>query len=111
VEVWGEGTALRAYTYIEDMLDGIILLMHSDLEDGVNIGRREYVTVDELVQTIAGVAGKDIKIRHIEGPVGVQARNFTVKRIHSIGWQSKYSLKQGIERTYPWIKEQVDKKR
>jgi len=109
VEVWGDGTALRAYTYIEDMLDGIILLMHSDLEDGVNIGRREYVTVDELVQTIADVADKDIKIRHIEGPVGVQARNFTVKRIHSIGWQSKYSLKQGIERTYPWIKEQVDK--
>jgi len=109
VEVWGDGTALRAYTYIEDMVDGIILLMHSGLEDGVNIGRREYVTVDELVQTIADVANKGIKIKHIEGPVGVRARNFTVERIHSIGWKSKYSLKQGIERTYPWIKEQVDK--
>jgi len=91
------------------MVEGIYLLMHSDLENGVNIGRREYVSVDELVKTIACVAGKDIKIKHVKGPVGVQARNFTIDRISSLGWSSKYSLREGIGRTYPWVKSQVEK--
>jgi len=109
IEVWGDGSAVRAYTYIDDMLDGIYLLMHSDLENGVNIGRQEYVAVDELVQTIADVAGKKIQIKHVEGPVGVKARYFKINRISSIGWRSRYSLKQGIKRTYPWIKDQVER--
>ena len=49
IEVWGDGTAMRAYTYIDDLVDGIVRLMDSDLENGVNIGRPEYVSVDELV--------------------------------------------------------------
>lgn len=108
IEVWGDGKAMRAYTYIDDLLDGILLLMHSDLEDGVNIGRQEYVSVDELVRVIADVAGKKIQIKHVEGPVGVKARNFRIDRISSIGWKSKYSLQDGIAKTYPWIKEQVE---
>ena len=108
IEIWGDGTAMRAYTYIDDLLDGIILLMHSDLEDGVNIGRREYVSVNELVRVIADIAGKNVNIQHIEGPVGVKARNFKADRIRSIGWESKISLREGIARTYPWIKAQVE---
>ena len=111
IEVWGTGDAMRAYTYIDDMVDGIIRLMGSDLENGVNIGRQEYVSVDELVTTIAGVAGKTIHMKHIAGPVGVRARNFTNDRISSTGWQSRFSLKEGIARTYPWIKEEVEKSR
>jgi len=109
IEVWGEGSAMRAYTYIGDMVDGIVRLMASDLENGVNIGRPEYVSVDELVATIAKVAGKKIQMKHVQGPVGVLARNFTNARIRSTGWESKFSLKDGIARTYPWIKEQVEK--
>jgi GDP-D-mannose 3',5'-epimerase len=108
IEIWGDGTAMRAYTYIDDLLDGIILLMNSDLEDGVNIGRQEYVSVNELVQTIADVAGKKIHIKSIKGPVGVKARNFRADRIQAIGWESKISLHEGIARTYPWIKDQVE---
>jgi len=111
IEVWGDGTAMRAYTYIDDLLDGIILLMHSDLEDGVNIGCQEYVSVDELVHVIADVAGKKVHIKHIKGPVGVQARNFRIERIRSIGWESKISLREGIARTYPWIRDQVEASR
>ena len=107
IEVWGDGTAMRAYTYIDDMLDGIRLLMQSDLENGVNIGRREYVSVDELVQTVASVAGKRIQIRHVEGPVGVKARNFRADRIAKLGWTSKISLRDGISQTYPWVEKQV----
>jgi GDP-D-mannose 3',5'-epimerase len=108
IEIWGDGTAMRAYTYIDDLLDGVYLLMHSDLEDGVNIGRQEYVSVDELVQVISEVSGKTIHLKHIEGPVGVKARNFLVNRISSIGWTSRFSLRDGISQTYPWVKSQVE---
>lgn len=109
IEVWGDGSAMRAYTYIDDMVDGIVRLIQSDLENGVNIGRQEYVSVDELARLVAEVAGKRIEIRHVTGPVGVTARNFRNDRIRSIGWQSRFSLRDGIARTYPWIREQVAK--
>lgn len=107
IDVWGDGTAMRAYTYIDDLLEGIDLLMHSNLEDGVNIGGQEYVSVDELARTIADAAGKTVHLNHIKGPVGVKARNFRNNRIRSIGWRSRFSLKDGIARTYPWILTQV----
>jgi nucleoside-diphosphate-sugar epimerase len=111
IEVWGDGTAIRSYTYVADMLEGIYLLMHSDLEGPANIGCPQYVSVDELVNTVAEVAGKHIHIKHIEGPVGVQSRNFSNARIYSLGWKAKYSLKDGIAQTYPWIEAQVKKDR
>jgi len=110
VEVWGDGTAMRAYTYIDDLIDGIVLLMQSDLENGVNIGRQEYVSVDELIRTVAEVAGKRISIKHVDGPVGVRARNFRNDRIRSVGWTSRVPLREGISRTYAWIKSQVESK-
>jgi nucleoside-diphosphate-sugar epimerase len=111
VEVWGDGTAVRSYTYVQDMVDGIYRLMHSDLQGAVNIGCPQYVTVDELVEAVAEVAGKKIKIKHVEGPVGVQSRNFSNERIYTTGWRAKYYLFDGIAETYPWIEEQVKKKR
>jgi nucleoside-diphosphate-sugar epimerase len=108
IEVWGDGTAMRAYTYIDDMVEGIIALMHSNLEKGVNIGRQEYVSVDELAYLIAEIAGKKVRLKHVSGPVGVKARNFRVDRMESIGWKSRLSLREGLARTYPWIKHQVE---
>ncbi|MCK5849341.1 MAG: NAD-dependent epimerase/dehydratase family protein [Kiritimatiellae bacterium] len=108
IEVWGDGKAIRSYTHVDDMVDGIFRLMHSDLEGAVNIGCPQYVSVKELVDTVAEVAGKKINIKYIDGPVGVLSRNFSNERIYSIGWKSQVSLKEGIERSYPWIKEQVE---
>jgi len=107
IEVWGNGTAIRSYTYISDMIEGIYLLMQSDLEGPVNIGSPEYVTVKELADTVAEVAGKKIKIKWVNGPVGVQSRNFSNARIYSLGWRAKVSLREGIALTYPWIEQQV----
>lgn len=107
IEIWGDGSAVRSYTYIDDMVDGIYRLMHSDLKGAVNIGCPQYVTVKELVDTVAEVAGKRIHVKTVPGPVGVQSRNFSNERIYSIGWKSKFDLKAGIERTYPWVAEQV----
>jgi GDP-D-mannose 3',5'-epimerase len=107
IEVWGDGTAIRAYTYVSDLVEGIYLLMHSDLEGPVNIGSSQYVTVDELVETVIEVAGKEIHKKYVEGPVGVQARSFSKARIQSLGWEAKVSLEEGIGLTYPWIEAQV----
>jgi len=111
VEVWGDGSAVRSYTYIDDMLDGISRLMQSDLHEPVNIGCPQYATVKELVDTVAEVSGKTFQVRYVEGPVGVRSRNFSNKRIESTGWRSRFPLREGMARTYPWIQDQVRKSR
>jgi len=115
IPVWGDGTAVRSYTYVDDMIEGIYLLMQSDpsagsghrLEGPVNIGNPEYVTVKQLVDTVAEVAGKRINVQWVEGPVGVQSRNFSNARIYSLGWRARFPLREGIARTYPWVEAQV----
>lgn len=89
------------------MLEGIFLLMQSGLEGPVNIGSPQYITVKELVDTVAEVSDKKINIKWVEGPVGVQSRNFSNAKIYSLGWQAKYFLKDGITLTYPWIEKQI----
>ena len=109
IEVWGDGSAIRSYTYVDDLTDGIFRLMHSELEGAANIGCPQYVTVNELVAAVAKAAGKTIHIKHIAGPVGVQSRNFANERMYSIGWQPRVYLEAGIALTYPWVAEQVRK--
>jgi nucleoside-diphosphate-sugar epimerase len=107
IEVWGDGSAVRSYTYVDDMVDGIYRLTQSELEGACNIGCPEYVTVDQLVEVVARVAGKRISIKHVPGPVGVRSRNFSNARIGSIGWRSAFPLERGIALTYPWVESQV----
>jgi nucleoside-diphosphate-sugar epimerase len=107
IEVWGDGTAVRNFTYVDDMIEGVYMMMQSDLEGPVNIGSSEYVTVDQLVETVIEVSGKKINVKYVPGPVGVQARNFGKALIRSLGWEAKVSLKDGLARTYLWIEAQV----
>ena len=111
IEVWGDGSAIRSYTYVDDMVEGIYRLTQSDLEGPTNIGNPEYVSVDELVAIVAKIAGKKINIRHIDGPVGVLSRNFSNGKIYKTGWKANVNTEEGIRRTYPWIQEQVKKAR
>jgi len=111
IEVWGDGTAIRSYTYVDDMVDGIYRLTESSLAGPVNIGSPEYVSVAELVETVAEVARKTVRIKYVPGPVGVRSRNFSNERIYSIGWQARCSLRDGIARTYPWIYAQMQARR
>jgi nucleoside-diphosphate-sugar epimerase len=108
IEVWGDGTAIRVFTYVDDLVEGIYALMHSDLEGPVNLGSDERVTVADLVRTVIAVSGKRLRVKYVPGPVGVQARNFSKARIRSLGWEPRYTLREGIARTYAWIAEQVE---
>jgi GDP-D-mannose 3',5'-epimerase len=111
IEVWGDGTAIRVFTYMDDLVNGIYTLMQSGLEGPVNLGSEERVTVADLVRTVIEVSGKRIKVKYVPGPVGVHARNFSKARMKSLGWEAKVSLKEGIEYTYPWIEAQVEAQR
>jgi nucleoside-diphosphate-sugar epimerase len=111
VEIWGDGRAVRSYTYVDDMVDGIRRLMDSALEGPANIGLPEYVSVEQLVNTVADVAQKRVAIKYVPGPVGVQSRNFSNDKIYSTGWRPRFSLRDGIEQTYPWIANEVRMRR
>ncbi len=108
IEVWGDGTAVRSYTFVDDMVDGIYRLMQSDLQGPTNIGNPEYISVNELVDVTARIAGKKIKVRHVDGPVGVESRNFSNDKIYTLGWMAQFNTEAGIRKTYPWIEKQVE---
>jgi len=111
IDVWGDGTATRNFTYVTDMVDAIHRLTQSDLQGAVNLGGDTYVTVAELAQTVIDVSGKDLTIRYVPGPVGVQARNFAKDRSRTLGWEATTTLRQGIEQTYAWVAAQVARSR
>src|SRR2546430_1614575 len=90
------------------MVDGLYGTTGCWLGGAATGGSAGYVSVAQLVQTVVEVAGKAIQIRYVEGPVGVQSRNFSNQRIYSVGWRPRYSLRDGIARTYQWVHEQVE---
>lgn len=107
VEVWGDGTAIRNYTYVDDMCRGIYILAQSDENSPVNIGTDELISVDDLAVLTAKIGDKDLTIKHIDGPVGVVGRYENFDKIKALGWVPQVTLGAGIEITYAWIKKQV----
>jgi nucleoside-diphosphate-sugar epimerase len=108
VEVWGDGEQTRSFLYIDDCIDAVRLLMQSNFMGPVNIGSEEMVTINELVATAMSVRNKKLDIVHVPGPLGVRGRNSHNALIkEKLGWEPKYSLKDGITWTYNWIEEQV----
>ena len=107
IEVWGNGRAVRVFTYINDLISGIRHLMKSKINTPTNLGTDEYVTVKKLADTVIKVSGKKLKIKWVKGAVGVAARNFSSKQIRSTGWKPKFTLEQGLIIHYPWVAAQV----
>ena len=107
IDVFGGGTTIRTFVYVKDLVDAVLRLARSDEDRPTNIGPDERVTIAELVNVVADVAGKRIDIRAVDGPLGVEARNFSHERIQSLGWKPRYDLRGGMAETYPWIAEQV----
>ncbi|MFL2987626.1 MAG: NAD-dependent epimerase/dehydratase family protein [Candidatus Poriferisodalaceae bacterium] len=107
IEVWGDGSAVRSFIYVDDLVEGVRRLVDSDVSDPTNIGTREYVSVRELVDLVASSAEKHVTPLWVPGPVGVQNRNFSNDRIESLGFEPTFDLVQGLANTYPWIASQV----
>lgn len=109
IEIWGDGEQTRSFLYIDECLNGVERLMNSDFCGPVNIGSDEMVTINQLVETAKKVANKNnIKIKHIEGPLGVRGRNSDNSLIEEkLGWKPDFSLEKGIGLTYQWVSEQV----
>ncbi len=108
IEIWGDGKQTRSFLYIDECLEGVRRLMQSDWPGPVNIGSEEMVSINEFVDMIAGVAGKAIHKKHIEGPTGVRGRNSDNALIYEkLGWKPTQPLREGISKTFEWIAEQI----
>ena len=108
IEVWGDGEQTRSFLFIDECIEATYRMMQSDFLGPVNIGSEEMVTINQLVDTAAKVAGKKIKKNHIDGPLGVRGRNSNNDLIREkLGWDYEQSLEEGIRKTYEWIKWQV----
>jgi len=108
IEVWGDGEQTRSFLYIDECIEATRRLMESDFFGPVNIGSEEMVTINQLVDTVGKVAGKEVRKIHIDGPLGVRGRNSNNELIReALQWDYSMTLEEGIRYTYHWIKEQI----
>ena len=110
IEVWGDGLQTRSFLFVDECVEATRRLMDSDFMGPVNIGSEEMVTINQLVDTAAKVAGKTVEKNHIEGPLGVRGRNSNNDLIREkLGWDYSQTLEEGIRKTYEWIQQQMGK--
>jgi len=110
IEIWGTGEQTRSFLYIDECIEGTLRLMRSNWTGPVNIGSEEMVSIKKLAEMIIEISGKKLEIKPIPGPVGVMGRNSDNRLIkEKLNWAPTQPLKQGLEITYSWIKEQVAK--
>jgi nucleoside-diphosphate-sugar epimerase len=108
IEIWGDGLQTRSFLYIDECLEGVRRLMESHFSGPVNIGSEEMVTINGLAEMAMRIAGKDLNIRHIPGPLGVRGRNSDNRLISKeIGWTPSQPLEVGLAKTYQWVASQV----
>jgi Nucleoside-diphosphate-sugar epimerases len=108
IEIWGDGEQTRSFCYIDDCTAGIYKLMNSDFYEPLNLGQDRMVTVNQLADIIADIAGIRISKKHITGPQGVRGRNSDNALLREVlDWEPEISLEKGLAHTYSWIEEQV----
>ena len=111
VEIWGDGMQTRSFLHIDEAVDGIMRLMESDCDVPLNIGSDFLISINDLVDMVASFDGKTLKKNHIPGPQGVRGRNSDNTLVkEKLGWSPTKPLSYGMERTYRWIKSQVEAK-
>ena len=111
VEIWGDGEQTRSFCYIDDTVEGLIRLMASDYPDPLNLGQDRLISINDMARLIAGIAGTEIELVHIDGPQGVRGRNSDNTRLREVlGWEPAISLEDGLATTYHWIEQQVSER-
>lgn len=112
IEVWGDGLQTRSFLYVDECIEATIRLTRSSFSGPVNIGSEEMVTINDLAHMILDIAGRSIRLRHIPGPTGVRGRNSHNELIRrKLGWAPNQALRVGLAKTYPWIEQQVLRRR
>ena len=111
IEVWGDGQQTRSFMWIDDCVEGLMRLMASHYSAPLNLGTEELVTVDQLVDMTCKVAGKRLhKVHALEKPQGVRGRNSDNSRLRVVlGWEPKTPLAEGLEITYRWIEQELER--
>jgi GDP-D-mannose 3', 5'-epimerase len=108
VEIWGDGEQTRSFCYIDDCVKGIDLLMRSDFHDPLNLGQDRMVTINQLADMVAEIAGFRIVRKHVDGPMGVRGRNSDNTLLRRVlSWEPEISLEEGLAKTYGWIEDQA----
>ncbi|NNM74087.1 NAD-dependent epimerase/dehydratase family protein [Enterovirga sp. DB1703] len=109
IEIWGDGQQTRSFMYVDDCVEGIFRIMQSDHAAPLNLGTDELVTVDQLVDTVAAIAGKRVgKAHDVSKPQGVRGRNSDNTRLREVlGWEPTMMVRDGLVPTYAWIEAQV----
>jgi GDP-D-mannose 3',5'-epimerase len=108
IEMWGDGEQTRSFCHISDCLEGIYRLMRSEHVSPLNLGSDRMVTINQLAEMVADIAGIKITIKHIPGPMGVRGRNSDNTRLREVlKWEPQLSLEEGLRRSYEWIEKQV----
>jgi GDP-D-mannose 3', 5'-epimerase len=113
IEIWGDGRQTRSYCYIDDCVEGLHRVMRCEYREPLNLGTDRLVSINELVDLVARIAGKTIYKRYDPAkPQGVRGRNSDNTRLREVlGWQPETSLEAGLARTYHWIAAQVHRHR
>lgn len=110
IEIWGDGKQTRSFLYVDECLEATLRLTRSDWVGPVNIGSEEMVSINQLVSIVADIAGKRVELEHVPGPLGVRGRNSdNALYREKLGWEPTLPLRAGLEKTYAWISEQVQK--
>jgi len=110
LEIWGDGEQTRSFLYIDECIEATRRLMQSDFTGPVNIGSEEIVTINRLVDIACSVESKVLSKMHITGPLGVRGRNSNNNLVkEKLGWDYSMTLKEGIEKTYNWILQEIKK--
>ena len=108
IPIWGDGEQTRSFCYIDDCTSGIHRLMESDFSDPLNLGQDRMISINELADLIADIAGVEIVKKHIEGPEGVRGRNSDNSLLRKVlHWEPVIRLEEGLARTYEWIEHQI----
>ena len=108
VEIWGDGVQTRSFLYVDECIEATLRFTRSDWQGPVNIGSDELISIDDLADMIAEIAGKQIVKCHKDGPTGVRGRTSDNRLYYEkIGWKPSQPLRDGLARTYAWIDEQT----
>lgn len=109
IEVWGDGKQTRSFLYVDECLEGVRRLMESDFSGPVNIGSEEMISINDFAKMVIDISGKNVSIQNITGPTGVRGRNSDNRLIQEkLGWQPTMTLREGMERTFEWVKAQSE---